>query len=399
MGLNYTALDKPEIDNKVAELADRIMGNVILHLKPESLILIGSFAKGEATILLEDGNLKFLSDFELVVVSSRYLVKSALGQVERLTTALSQESNLEVGISGINLSLCSMFPPLFKTLGPTITNYDLKYGSRTIHGKNYLEKVPDFKPSDIPLWEGIRLLFNRMSAALKHFLGNNKQTSESIFHIYKVVLACQDALLLSTGNYHPSYAIRNRMLQEVFSEHFSELNIELPRFLPLTISATDYKLKGRSNLPDLDSLWFDVAEICNGILKYIIKKDMDIEFSDYLEFQEKYLQKSELNSHTQASLSSPLYQNSVSFVKMLMSSRGSISRRALRKMWSPWSRMVYSVIPLAYFSLSADSNVKEAYLERASEVLSCFGKLKEQYDHEKPEPIAEELYRLIYYCC
>ncbi len=398
MGLSYTALNDPEVDRKVEEIANRIIGKVILHLNPESLILIGSFAKGEATILLEDGNLKFLSDFEIVVISRKYLLRSTIKKIEKLAADISQKTGLEVGISGISLSLCSMFPPLFKTLRPTITNYDLKYGSRIVHGKNYLEKLPDFKPQDIPLWEGIRLLFNRMSAALKYFLSNNQPTGESPFHIYKVVLACQDALLLSTGNYHPSYAVRNQMLQELFPRHFSELNRKLPRFLPLTIAATDYKLKGKVSSQDATGLWFDVAEICDEILRYVIKKDTGIEFSDYLEFQEKYLQSSELNSHTQASLSFPLYQNTLSLIKMLISSKGSISWRTLRKMLSPWSRMVYSVIPLAYFSLSRNGSVNEAYLQRASEVLSSFGKLKGQYGYETPELVAEEIYRLIYYC-
>lgn len=397
--MSYTALNNPEVESKLGEITDRISGKIILYLNPESLLLTGSFAKGEATILLENGNLKFLSDFEIVVASRRYLLKSLLRQMERFMADISQEAGLEVGISGITLSLCSWFPPLFKTLKPTITNYDLKYGARLIYGKNCLEKVPDFKPQDIPLWEGIRLLFNRMSAALKHFLSDNGRTDESVFYIYKVVLACQDALLISTGNYHPSYALRNQMLQEVFPRYFSDLNSKLPGFLSVTIAATEYKLKGKSSLPDTARLWFDVAEICDEIFRYVIKQDMDMEFSDYLEFQEKYQQNSALNSHTQASLSSPLYQNMVSFIKMFMSSRGSISWGILRKMGSPWNRLVYSAIPLAYFSFSPDGRVNQAYLKRAREVLSCFGKLKGQYDCETPESLAEEIYRLIYYCC
>ena len=400
MGLKYTILNNPEVDKKIDGIMNRITREIIFHLNPESIILIGSFGKGEATVILEEGgNLKFLSDFEIVVISRSYLLRSNFKKIERLAADISRKTSLEIDISGITLSLYSLFPPLFRTLKPTIGNYDLKYGSRLIYGKNYLDQIPDFKAENIPLWEGIRLLFNRMSAALKHFPRNNSLTPESIFQTYKVVLACQDVLLLSTGNYHASYAVRNRMLQELFPKHFSELGKKLPRFLSLTIEATECKLEGRISLQDVAKLWFDVAEICNKIFRYVIKKNMGMEFSDYLEFQEKYLRNSELNGRTQARLSSPLYQNIVNLIKMSMSRRGFISYRILKKIWIPWSRMVYSVIPLAYFSFSPDGSINQAYLKRARETLFFFWKLKRQVISETPEFIAEEIYRLIFYCC
>lgn len=398
MGLKYSVLNDSEVDKKIDEIIERITYEILSHLNPQSIILIGSFGRGEATVMGNGEEVKFLSDCEIVLILRGYILRGTFEKVKRLSRDISQKTGLEVAFSGVMLSIYSLFPPLFRTLKPTIGIYDLKYGSRLIYGKNYLEKIPDFKAKDIPLWEGIRLLFNRMSAALKHFPKNNSPTIESIFQTYKVVLACQDALLLSTGNYHPSYAIRNQMLQKLFPKYFSDLNKQLPMFLPLTIAATDCKLKGRISLQDATGLWFDVAEICDKIFRYLIKKDIGMEFSDYLEFQEKYLQNSGLNSHTQARLSFPLYQNIVSFIKMFMSSRGSISYRIARKIWTPWSRMVYSVIPLAYFSFSRDGSVNQAYLRRAREVLSCFGELKGQDASEMPEFIAEEIYRLIFFC-
>jgi len=48
-----------------------------------------------------------------------------------------------------NNGLTLLFPFLNKRIKPTIASYELKYGSKVIYGKDYLKKIPDFKPEDI----------------------------------------------------------------------------------------------------------------------------------------------------------------------------------------------------------------------------------------------------------
>ena len=129
-----------------------------------------------------------------------------------------KRTGLKVEIWGFTPTIYLCIPFLNKKMKPTIANYDLKYGSKVIYGKNYLEKIPSFKPEDIPIWEGIRLLLNRMAEALEHFSIDNP-SDETVFWCDKIILACQDALLLTIGRYTPSYRERNKIFTES-AKHF-----------------------------------------------------------------------------------------------------------------------------------------------------------------------------------
>ena len=388
----YTYGGIPAIEEKVDGVISQITDEIVARLHPKSIILIGSFGRGEATVVLDDGKLEYLSDCDVIIISNRLLSKKAS---ERLASELTRETGLEVGISGIELSISFMlsriFPGIWK---PSIDSYEMKYGSRVIYGENYLDRIPDFKPEDIPAWEGIRLLLNRMMESLKSFsidyLGANpaeKEQSKLSPWIGKIILACQDALLLSIQRYHHSYRIRNELLHKTFPEHFNDLADECPQFLPLTLQAIRYRLNPDEPYSENTlGLWFDVADLTDEVFKYIIKKDMALTFDTYPEFQEKYLRHPYIRSRYYRGLTPfPPYQNMRSTAKML-TLRGQLPRfKSLTRFWTPWTHIMYSTIPLIYFGLSRDGRVDEISLAKARRSLSLLRKL----DPVKPDLPAE----------
>ena len=367
--MKYTTTNNVVIDEKIDEITEEIVDEIVSRFHPKSIILKGSFGRGEATVTMDDeGTLNFLSDYEVEVISLSYLLSRILPiKKEKISLNIANESNLEINLGGIKLSAYSFFSPFYKSLKPTIANYDLKYGSKVIYGRNYFGRIPDFKPEDIPLWEGIKLMFNRMAEALQHFsidyLGkypSEEKECKLFLWINKIILACQDALLISAKQYHYSYKVRNEMFQEIFPKHFGALDKQILNFLPLTVKATEYKLNpNKIYSKDIVGFWFEVAEITDKVFRYIIERDMGITFDSYAEFQEKYLK------YYRGLLPNSIYQNLRSVVKMLVLSHTFPTIKLMRKIRIPWTHVVYSMIPIVYFDLSKDGKVDKASLTKA----------------------------------
>jgi len=275
------------IDNAIVEVACRYC--------PRSIVIAGGFGRNEASFIRENGRLKALSDCEIALVTDKPIAKPQLAE---LTRQLTDITGLEVTLSNSLLlrayARLSVPEAISRRLWrPSIQHYDLKHGSQVVFGSDIRKRLPEIEAGDIPLWEGLRLMFNRMAAALEYYpvgpVGRDR--SEAIYWINKVVFACQDALLLSIGRYHPSYKARNDMFRELFPRYFAELNARCPGFLPLSIKATEYKLRPqrKSYRKGITELWSEAAEICDQVLEYIVEKDMGMTFDTYTEFQKKYL--------------------------------------------------------------------------------------------------------------
>jgi predicted nucleotidyltransferase len=383
----YTMVGDHAIEGKIDEILHIVTEEIIAHFHPRSIILIGSFGRGEGTVRVTNGKLEVLSDWDFIIISNKYISSGAL---ENLSSALSEKLGLEIGMSGMELSmyfvLSKVFPGVWTA---TIDNYDMKYGSKLLHGVNYLDKMPNFKPEDISIWEGIRLIFNRMIESLNYisteYLNTypSKEQEQRLFSwINKIILACQDALLISAKRYHFSYKIRNKTFQEIFLKYFKALDEQIPNFLPLTIKATEYKLNPKEIYSkDIVEFWFEVAEITDKVFRCIIEKDMGITFDSYAEFQEKYLKHPHIRKKYYRGLSpNPMYQNLRSMIKMWIFGHKIPPINLIKKSRIPWTHIVYSMIPIVYFGLTKNDEANYNLLEKVETNLTLF---KVSSDHDQ----------------
>ncbi len=371
-------------DHRIIDVVNIIRDEIVKRFQPASIIIAGGFGRGEASFLEEDGEFKALSDCEVAIVSNRSISRR---QIAELSRELTRQTDMEVVISNsLLLRAYTRFsvPAVVsrKVWRPSIQHYDLKEGSKVVYGQNILTRLPSIRPEEIPLWEGIRLMFNRMAASLSYFpVGSTDiERSEAIYWINKVIIACQDALLLSRRYYHYSYEARNLMLQELFPGHFSELNIKIPKFLPLAARAAEYKLRPEKGAytEDLSELWFDTAEICDEVFRYIIKKDMGFTFNNYADFQQKYLKHSNVRKkYYLGVISSPLVQNIGSARRMVAApSYRFPPPNLIRNIRTPWKHFVYSLVPLVYFGISKRGKINESQLKQARDTMSLFKKME-----------------------
>lgn len=388
-------VENPEVNGRVAGIIHQLSLEIVSRFHPKSLILTGSFGRGEATVVKKNGDLKFLSDCEVMIIPYKHIF--CRRDLFKFKSEFYSRTGLKVEIGGATLTLYLLAPFLVKRIKPTIANYDLKYGSKVLYGMSYLKNIPTFRPEDIPLWEGIRLLFNRMAEALMYFSIDNP-TGEMFFWTDKIVLACQDVLLLSLGKYHPSCKERNFMFQHLFPKHFNQVRDDLGSLPDFAKEATRRKLRGTVNVNHPVEYWFNVAKICDKIIRYVLKKDMGIEFHDYLEMQEKYLKHPKLTEYSQNSFMWETYtpfQNIIKTLRILILYKR-FNPLELITYGIPHEHVVYSTIPLVYFSLLGNSNEREYYLHRCQKILSVFGNMESAKDFQH---LKDRVLRLWHYLC
>lgn len=370
-------VEDPNINWKFDEIVEELKEEIVSRFHPRSIILSGSFGRGEATVVEKNGKIKFLSDCEVILIPYKWIFnRRKLNEFER---NFHRRTGLKVEIWGFTSTLYLLLPFLNRKIKPTIANYDLKYGSKVIYGKNYLDKIPAFKPENIPLWEGLRLMLNRMAEALEYFSLDNP-TDELLFWTDKIVLACQDALLLSIGKYTSSYRERNK----VFIESIEQFNISCIQTLAeFATEATNRKLNLiQDNIPSDKKIkyWFEVNRVCDESFRYILRNGFCIRFGDYLEFQKKYLS-SELKIYSTLPFNHTVLQNFFRFFKRKATPNKLPTLRMLLKPYIRWDHMIYSLIPLIYFSLQ-NNEINKGYLEGIKKTISLLGFRSNDYSFE-----------------
>ena len=207
----YTAFNNERVDLKVKKDLEYIVTEIRKNIKAISIILTGSFGRGEGTVIQDKGRLYFMSDYEICVVSSRL-------KTREICSALSRKISKELGVA---TSISRISPERLKYnrniniskggINPSIFMYELKAGSKILYGQNLLKKNI-LKPQDISLWEGIKLLLNRMAEYFTLSLSDDSKLLVKSNWMNKILLACGDILLLHSRQYHYSYQERKNRL-------------------------------------------------------------------------------------------------------------------------------------------------------------------------------------------
>jgi len=253
---SMSSFENVRLKDRLEKDIERIISRVKELDGIEGIILTGSYGRDEGSYSVKGGRVQPLNDYDLILVTKNG--DSIVEQLREISDDLAQE----LGIDFVDLA--PMHPDYFASVPLTIYYYELKHGSRVLEGdKSILDRMPCFRPENIPLWEGVRLLFNRMAGLLGGFLQERRRSLSEQEYLYmrnqlvKAGVACGDALVLSYGKYHHLYRHR----RQVFGQLVEEGTLE---FLPkegqrLLDESYDHKLKPVANY-DRD-LWQWLAEL------------------------------------------------------------------------------------------------------------------------------------------
>ncbi len=343
----FTALDDAVVDQLVTSHLAHIVEAVCSCVQAESIILRGSFARGEGSVVLEDGRVKFLSDYELMV-STR-----DVRDRERLRI-LGQTLTAQLGVDTTIVRFFSLAPHV--KLPDTIMAYEIQHGGLTLFGKPPLELVSITDPSRIEQWSALRLLLNRLAEAL--MWTPRASDWEDFRLITKTVLACAEALLAVNGRYHFSYAERGRRFVELAPE-LSGVG-DLARNLPeLVKRATAFKLRPERECYEqpIEATWQQVNKACDASFRYVITKYLGLEFDDYAQFPELYrrelLVQRKLTQRYLPLVPAPLSQNLFVSLRYLHDHRR-LPLRLIACGNYPAYQIVFSVIPLMFHGAGSD---------------------------------------------
>lgn len=202
---NNAAIEKYEkqLIESILSSIEQHGGNTCLS----SVVLTGSFGRGEPTYKIEKDGFYLKSDVEIALIFPSSAKKE---RVEKLIRAVSAEYDEELNLMAINekrvrkaynfnFSICV---PKYKT----IFTYDLFNGSKTIWGRDWIgEKKIEL--ADVDPYEAKRLVANRIGELIYLQNSSDQDNKDYLRKQWKgkLILAIVSAWLVCEGEYVSSY--------------------------------------------------------------------------------------------------------------------------------------------------------------------------------------------------
>ena len=204
----YTPQTDPRVDEAIErQLRQAVQAIREAHPATEAVFLLGGFGRAEGSAIHRDGEVRALNDYDLLVISRDQTGRARLCELsKRLADAF--------GIDFVDIGLWS--PEALAGLSPTIFNCDLRHGAQALFGRaELLDRIPPFTAQQLPPWESVQLLLNRMAGLLSGFALHGEPVhvepvGPQYFRnqVVKALVACGDALIVQEGEYHHLYAAR-----------------------------------------------------------------------------------------------------------------------------------------------------------------------------------------------
>ena len=173
-----------------------------------SLVLTGSLARGEETLLGTAKGWTLLGDGDFLAVSDHR------GVTDEDCAGVCRESELSLAQQGIvaHIGIGLVRSHYFGRLRPSIFAYELRQFGRVVTGDDrILCAIPAFAAGKIPLADAYRLLGNRMIEQLEALVlpasPPGKLPDEAQYAIAKLYLDTATSLLVFVGAYHEHGAI------------------------------------------------------------------------------------------------------------------------------------------------------------------------------------------------
>ncbi|WP_255196514.1 hypothetical protein [Halorarius litoreus] len=320
-------------NRRLTNVLNSLTDDLVERLNPHTILLTGSLGRGEGAVKLRDEGLDPVSDCELLILPLTPVGKRT---ADRVVAPYRNTHGIDIDVSGVVKSI-QLLTPLVHRMRPTIDNYDLRYGSTLLYGRDYRESMPSFNQENIPPWEGFRLVFNRTTKLLSSEVNR-------AYWFDKLVLALRDAVLISEERYSPSYDRRQRLFEMIDPQEFP---VDADTYRTLCEQAADAterrrtcSLKYRSN---------EEIELLIGLLEQVLVSLANVYLdewpTDFYSFRRVFLECPLAQDYNRFPGRSPLIQNALSAGRHLWESR---ERPQMGPPMTNWSHDIYTAAPLAF---------------------------------------------------
>lgn len=232
------------VEEILLAIGKQVAGN--LPWERSAILLTGSFARGEGSVIREGNRLKMLSDMEFMVVCPS---GSDVDSIQQSVNQKAQELSGWLAAKAVEceIEFSAVDHNYLRHLRPAIFNYELLAHARTVWGdEQILAAAPRFPASAIPRWDAWRLLNNRMLEQLQWAdLSSRRGAAElqaAFYHVLKCYLDMATAILIFAGHYRSHYGERAGAL-EAWAGTASKEGVTFAQELARRVSAcTAFKL-------------------------------------------------------------------------------------------------------------------------------------------------------------
>src|SRR5687768_17339490 len=213
------------VSDSVALLLDSVGPDAV-----EAVILTGSVARGEASLLPTPDGYRLLGDVEFMVI---YRPGDDWSEVRRRAEALGHRATEEIGEGGRRAVIefgAGSLEYLRRNIRPAIFSYDLVHHGKVVWGRSdILSEVAPFDTAAIPPEDAVALVMNRIVElmAMRDELRTPRATADTGYHVLKVILDLAGAALASTGRYVSSYGARRAAFESLL-QAMADLRSTLP---------------------------------------------------------------------------------------------------------------------------------------------------------------------------
>jgi hypothetical protein len=244
-GISPAELSAREVAEKIVALTlrecERSFGKRL-----RAIILTGSFARSEATIVARDGLCRVLGDAEFLLVFRQGTRLPAADALDCLAETVKQSLLRQAVACPVHLA--AVRPGYLVHLPAHIFSYELRHAGRVVLGDEaILRLVPAFPPAQIDREDAWRLLSNRLIEWLEARAETAPQADAPGIRLsYATLKLWMDAatsLLVFFGEYAPSYAARAERLETLADDAAKELPFPVARFRAGVAEATSRKLR------------------------------------------------------------------------------------------------------------------------------------------------------------
>ncbi|MGH7312328.1 MAG: hypothetical protein ACREJV_04080 [Candidatus Rokuibacteriota bacterium] len=260
MNLEFPLCREPRYERAVrAALAECV--RVLTERRPASrlvaVILTGSFARGEGSILPLGGELKILGDLEFFVALEGRLDAG----VRRLMAACGREASDRLAAGGLRAEV--EFGPVSveffrRRARPSIFVFDLRHHGKVLWGRpDLLGLIPPFEASAIPGEDALHLTFNRIVEQLATWDRLDTLAGETLmdaaYQRLKLTLDLAGSALAFAGRHTALYRQRSMAFARLLIETPSLQARLPPEFADELAEAGQAKLDPGSHLPLIDA--------------------------------------------------------------------------------------------------------------------------------------------------
>jgi hypothetical protein len=212
-----------------------------------AIVLTGSLARNEATMVREPVCWRLLGDADFLVVFRGHARHPATPELERLAASIENRLSA-VGIVA-HIGLGAVDDSYFTKLPPHSFTYELKACGQVVAGdRNLLSRIPGYRPEQLSREDAWRTVSNRMIELLGCFEGlgfpSEEISPELEYATVKLYLDMATSYLIFAGGYEPTYAGRNRRLRALAEGPTASAPFSLQEFSEHVSRSTEWKIEG-----------------------------------------------------------------------------------------------------------------------------------------------------------